>query len=268
MPERNNPDFFPRLRLDTLQKHANRWAAFLFDKFDALPLESITLYSALPDKPYMVLFTFRVPADLKNPLFSQLNDYLTDPRIRTAMICDLEEVYKESPNPDFLDREWQFRFMEPINLDQTYSWVLYSSLKIEQGRKFVPVAWGNLKDHMSESAIRELKAHGAEHPYQPDLETSMPYAAAPEHVPDQQEQEPAKKKREEDYTLEHAKISAKQLNERFKDKGKRPLTRPQLAKVLHDDAKRKKLPLAGYPIWKIEKALKGVCPRGKPLKTK
>ncbi len=77
-------------------------------------------------------------------------------------------------------------------------------------------------------------------------------------------QKPAKKKTTVDYSIGHAKIEAERINERRIKDGKGALTRRKLAEWLLKDAIKHDSPLAACPLWKLEKNLKGICPRGKP----
>lgn len=92
-----------------------------------------------------------------------------------------------------------------------------------------------------------------------------------------QEQKPSKKR--VNFPLEHARLQASEINQRQVDAGKRPLSRPKLAEVLHNDAvarraedikkgstveaAKKKWPLADYMPKYIERNLKGICKRGR-----
>jgi hypothetical protein len=85
--------------------------------------------------------------------------------------------------------------------------------------------------------------------------------------PEIQERKPAKEKTDVDYLIEHAKLAGRQINQRRIRAASRPLKRRELAKMILDEAKKKNSQLADWPLWKIERNLTGVCPRGKTPKT-
>jgi len=64
-------------------------------------------------------------------------------------------------------------------------------------------------------------------------------------------------------------MTTKQYNQKLIKNGKPALHRPALAKMFLDTEKKKeKSKFAGYPLWKLEKNLTDICPRGRTPKSK
>ncbi len=152
----NNPDFFPDLRLATLEKYASSWAVF----FESLGVfaESITLHFPLQQyfrgKKYLVLFRIKEIADpakddryvpiaikrVRGPeakwtqwdVLSRASSFLREQFLQPTLFHGFEEVYDTPPPEGSLKRDWVFRFSALPTLRQDYpSAVVYNEPPFE-----------------------------------------------------------------------------------------------------------------------------------------
>lgn len=146
MTQYNNPDTFPDLRFDTLQKHALTWVVELEKK--EIHVENISLYpsphnSSLPHEKRFMLH-FDIP-QLENPdrgealVFHKFWSHLADSCFNEIEERRLAEVYKTSPPDRFLSLQWIFtrthqssekgEYISYRNKMKEKCWVLYPSGK-------------------------------------------------------------------------------------------------------------------------------------------
>lgn len=144
MSNRNDPDLFPKLRLVTMRKHAERLAKFISHL--GISLESITLHHAdpihWPKQHYLMLFRIReikVPQEGEEvgtewQLLSTAKSYLQNFLCQPKLFEGFEEVYstpQDEPlfydafksQPGLLQKEWVFVFNTEPGLHGDYYWI-------------------------------------------------------------------------------------------------------------------------------------------------